>query len=551
MRKVDSKVATEEILQNIERRDLIKAKIVLTYFDHFDLESQRRILYKLCKCDDDLAIILLVSLATSHPQVIEFYPTLIETILAKALNSPDTVVQQIKNPSVEQIYYIQLAGSIRLQQATHPLLHLLTNTDDVTVLQTALESLGAIGSHEAVAGIAAFMGTDNQPLLLTAIQALGEIGTPDAIGLLAQGLGRNESTDCFILDVYGAVQDETALHRLNKAMITGSAPLRNYSKEILSSIGAKAVPLLTENLEISDVDLQIHSLNLLQEIGDKAALQPIRNLINSQPKNANVRFAAYEALASLPRRTGDYVLAGGLNDPVEDVRLAAAQAIDHNLDKILLTGIKNMVSRGDAEAAQIIKAVINAKAQNLYMGLIEVPFFQEVAGEYLATKAHPDIKGLFVALLQRQGRDDIAELIFSRAAAAQKSQLHGKICAVDDSKMILNIYRKILHDIGYEPVLFEYPAEALNWLQGEKPLAVCTDLNMPEITGIELTRKVREKYGKQELPIIMVTTQDDAQDHQLASDAGVNAVMGKPFDVEKLQYLLNQLLVGERRNGHG
>ncbi len=544
MAKVDSKIATQEILSNIEKRDLIKAKIVLTFFADLDSESQRRILYELCKCDDDMAITLLVSLAVSYPGATELYPTLPETIMGKALNNQDSVIRHIKQEATEQIYYVHLAGEMRLQQAVQPLMYVLWRSKDPTVLLAVLGALGDIGANGTIDAIAEFLGTDNLELLQAAIKALGEIGTPAAMEALAKGLGKNETIDCYILDVFEAVQDERALHQLNNILIAGNAVLRNYSKGILRNIGAKAVPLLTDNLDISDVDLQIHSLNLLQEIGDGAALQPIRNLINNQPKDANVRFAAYEALAGLPRRKGDYVLAGGLNDPVEDVRLAAAQAIDHNLDDVLLAGIKNMVSQGDAEAARIIKAVIDAKAQNLFLGLTTNTFFMDVTVEYLATKAHADIKALFVNLLVKHDKGDFVEKITTRAIIDQKEQKHGRICAVDDSKMILNIYRRTLNDLGYDSMLFEYPAEALSWLQDEKPLAICTDLNMPEINGIEFTRKVREKYKKDELPIIMVTTQDDAQDHQSAFEAGVSAVMSKPFDVPKLQLFLKQAIEG-------
>ncbi len=542
MVKIDSEVATLEILKNIQSRDLIKAKIVITYFDRLNLESQRRILFELSRCDDSLAISLLVSLSVSHPLVTELYPTLPETILSKAFNNPKIVGQYLQQESAEQIYYVQLAAKMRLQQAVAPLISILQSSQDTVLLHDVIDSLGAIGVPEAVNAVAEFLGSNDQILLHAAIQALGEIATSAAMDSLVLGLGKGESTDQFIMDVFGAVQDEAALHHLNTIMTTGKATLRNYSKGVLLSIGSKAVPILIANLDISDVDLQTNSLNLLQRIGDATASQPIRNLINSQPKDANVRFAAYEALACLPHLKGDYVLAGGLNDPVEDVRLAAAQAIDHNLDEIMLSGIQNMVSQGDAEAARIIKAVIDTKSKNLFLGLSKESFFQGVAFEYLAIKAHPEIKETFVTLLSDHGMLDLAEQIISRAAATKNGQLRSKICAVDDSQMILNIYRRILNALGYEPVLFTYPAEALSWLQKEKPLAVCTDLNMPDITGIDLTRKIRDKYSKNDLPIIMVTTQDDSQDHQSALDAGVSAVMSKPFDVDKLQSVLNQVV---------
>jgi len=101
--------------------------------------------------------------------------------------------------------------------------------------------------------------------------------------------------------------------------------------------------------------------------------------------------------------------------------------------------------------------------------------------------------------------------------------------------MILKIYRNILYELGYEPVLFEFPAVALEWLEKKKPAVLFTDLNMPEITGIELVEKARQCYPREELPIIMVTTQNEMQDNEAALAAGVNDILAKPFTAETLQ----------------
>lgn len=58
--------------------------------------------------------------------------------------------------------------------------------------------------------------------------------------------------------------------------------------------------MLAENLCSGDPDVQIHSLNVLGDIGDPAAIAPIRKLLHSHPENPNVRFAAYEALGLYP-----------------------------------------------------------------------------------------------------------------------------------------------------------------------------------------------------------------------------------------------------------
>jgi CheY-like chemotaxis protein len=63
---------------------------------------------------------------------------------------------------------------------------------------------------------------------------------------------------------------------------------------------------------------------------------------------------------------------------------------------------------------------------------------------------------------------------------------------------------------------------------------ILTDLNMPDITGIEFTKEIRQWYSKSELPIIMVTTQKEAQGNKAAYAAGVNDIILKPFTEAKI-----------------
>ena len=71
---------------------------------------------------------------------------------------------------------------------------------------------------------------------------------------------------------------------------------------------------------------------------------------------------------------------------------------------------------------------------------------------------------------------------------------------------------------------------------------VLTDLNMPEISGIELTKRIRTLYSAETLPVIMVTTQSDIQDHEAAAAAGVNSILIKPFNVESLRTAMGQYI---------
>jgi twitching motility two-component system response regulator PilH len=52
--------------------------------------------------------------------------------------------------------------------------------------------------------------------------------------------------------------------------------------------------------------------------------------------------------------------------------------------------------------------------------------------------------------------------------------------------------------------------------------------------GIELTRSIREVYSAEQLPIVMVTTQDENSDGAAAKEAGVQQYLNKPFTKEMI-----------------
>ena len=58
---------------------------------------------------------------------------------------------------------------------------------------------------------------------------------------------------------------------------------------------------------------------------------------------------------------------------------------------------------------------------------------------------------------------------------------------------------------------------------------------MPNITGIEVIERTRIKYSKKDLPIILVTTQNELTDNDAAKNAGVTEIINKPFTSEKLK----------------
>ena len=531
-----------EIKDNIAKKDAIKARLVLDYLPQASVPARIQAIAAFHAAPADFAVPLLARYMTEHPDCAETLAQAREVLAVKILAMPALVSQALHNANTPfRGIYIAMAGELKLEAIVPDLIEAILATTDVEEIRQLIDVLGEIGDPEATNTLSDFLYSGNRTLTIAAIRALGKMGTPTAMLRLAERMGSDNQLDALILNIFSQVQDAVALDKLNESMRSHYAHLRTHAKKVLVNIGAKAVPVLTQNLLFDDPDLQIHTLNVLGDIGDAAAIGPIRKLLHTQPRNANVRFAAYEALGLLPLEKGAYVLTQGLSDPVEHVCIAAAKAIDANFNEILAGGIKNLAHERDEDAHRIIKTVINAQAKHIFMSLVFDPPYQDIALLYL-DKAHQDIRDFFYAALKEKGHTELAlRLLAPQEKAAQETKLQRrKICAVDDSRMILNIYKSTLHELGYEPVLFEFPASALEWLHTEKPEIVLTDLNMPDITGIELTRGIRKRYSKEQLPVIMITTQNEKNDNQAAFEAGVTDIMHKPFTADTLRVMINK-----------
>ncbi len=522
----------EEIQANIQTGDVLKARLVLDHLGSVDKKTQNRLLYELSRGDVEFTVPLLNYLLVSHPEMAAGLPIIRETLISNLIAYPDVLLKSLAHPEIkDKTVMIELVGELKFEDATPSLIDLLAETDNNTTTRLIIETLGLIGNPESINTLTDYLYSADHELIISAIHALGQVGTHTAMHRLAERMGTDNELDLIILGIFADVQDQVSLDKLNDTLRSHYAHMRIYAKDELIRIGVKAVPVLIENLKEGDSDLLIHTLNVLGDIGDESAIMPIRALLNTVPRNANVRFAAYEALALLPLRKGAYTLASGLTDSEDHVCTAAARAIDRNFNEILAAGIKNMIRTSSDEARHIVKIIVNAQVDNLFLSLAKEDFFQELALVYLP-HAHRDTKSHYNDLLRQHGMNDFAAKI-SGDEVEGKSRV--QVCAVDDSRMILNIYKATLHELGFEPVLFEFPAGALEWISREKPALVLTDLNMPEISGIELTEGIRKIYSPEELPVIMVTTQSDVQDHEAAATAGVNSILIKPFNADSLR----------------
>lgn len=116
------------------------------------------------------------------------------------------------------------------------------------------------------------------------------------------------------------------------------------------------------------------------------------------------------------------------------------------------------------------------------------------------------------------------------------------IMSVDDSKSIRQMVSFTLKTAGYDVIEAEDGVDALAKLGKHSVKLILTDLNMPNMDGIQLIRQVRSASNQKFVPIIMLTTESQDSKKQEGKAAGATGWIVKPFKPEQLLAVVKKLL---------
>lgn len=116
-----------------------------------------------------------------------------------------------------------------------------------------------------------------------------------------------------------------------------------------------------------------------------------------------------------------------------------------------------------------------------------------------------------------------------------------KALTVDDSKTMREMVSFTLKNAGFQVIEAEDGKHALTALNGQKVDVIITDLNMPNMNGIELIRALRADPNYKFTPILMLTTESDDQKKTEGKTAGATGWIVKPFNPEKLVQVVTKV----------
>ena len=117
-----------------------------------------------------------------------------------------------------------------------------------------------------------------------------------------------------------------------------------------------------------------------------------------------------------------------------------------------------------------------------------------------------------------------------------------RIMTVDDSASMRQMVGFTLKQHGYEIVEAINGADALKKLGKEKIDMLITDINMPELDGIGLVRKVRDNAAYKFIPIIILTTEFQTEKKEEGKAAGATGWIVKPFRPDQLVAVVKKVM---------
>jgi CheY-like chemotaxis protein len=115
------------------------------------------------------------------------------------------------------------------------------------------------------------------------------------------------------------------------------------------------------------------------------------------------------------------------------------------------------------------------------------------------------------------------------------------VLAVDDDRDGLELLAHVIEQVGGDVRMAKNAREALALLLTWTPDVLLLDISMPDMDGYELLRTIRGVHRLQEVPAVALTALAFKRDEDRAAEAGFNAHVTKPYEVEGLIKLVERL----------
>ena len=124
-----------------------------------------------------------------------------------------------------------------------------------------------------------------------------------------------------------------------------------------------------------------------------------------------------------------------------------------------------------------------------------------------------------------------------------------RILIVDDEPDIVKTTKYLLESEGYEVFSADSGEDGLEKLKEVRPNLVLLDLRLPDMSGFQMTTKMRSIDEYKNIPVIVISGMDDLVSKHIAAKHETLGFITKPIDTERLKHYIKDLL-GEQKKGN-
>lgn len=108
------------------------------------------------------------------------------------------------------------------------------------------------------------------------------------------------------------------------------------------------------------------------------------------------------------------------------------------------------------------------------------------------------------------------------------------VLIVDDEPTTAGMLGMLLEAEGFQTIVVHGAKKAIQAIKEEKPSLVVLDVMMPDISGIDLCRYIREEPELENLPVVMISAKSQPEDVEAGIEAGATLYLTKPVSKDEL-----------------
>ena len=117
-----------------------------------------------------------------------------------------------------------------------------------------------------------------------------------------------------------------------------------------------------------------------------------------------------------------------------------------------------------------------------------------------------------------------------------------RILLLDDSTITLEMEKAVLEERGYRVAIASNLLEFQSQLDQFQPEIILTDLMMPDISGKDIVRVLKQDFHTEKIPIILFSSKNDDELQEIAEQAGADGFLSKSHGIEKLGDMVDEMV---------